>query len=200
MDVQTRSGGRLWKASFAAAVVAIVLLVVVVLPAEYGIDPTTIGGRLGLMAIQPEAPAAQEPAASEELAEIISGGIRDAEPGVQKAYAESFKSEQLAIELAPLEEVEFKARMDEGDTVLYSWTVQQPVYVDMHGEPLNYPEEPAVRYEEKDGVSSGNGRLTAPFSGLHGWYWLNTNESPVVVTLKVSGYYQSLEEVYRAQQ
>ena len=192
---KTESPARLWWATVAALVVAIILLLTVVLPAEYGIDPTSIGRVIGLNDLNPEASEV-----SDELAAIIAGDVRAAEPGSQKAYDEPFKDEEVAIELASLEEVEFKASMQEGDTLLYSWEVEQPLYVDMHGEPFNYPEGEAVRYEEKDGVSMGHGRVTATFSGHHGWYWLNTSEAPVTVRLKVSGYYERLEEVYRNQQ
>lgn len=200
-EPRPHSAPQLWKATIAAAALAGFLLVAVVLPAEYGIDPTRIGRLFGLTAMQPDPAApAGDATVSGELAEIISGGIRDAEPGAQKSYADGFRTEQVSIELGALEEVEFKARMAAGDTVLYSWSVERPLYVDFHGEPDDYPEAPAVRYEEKDGVAAAHGRLTAPFAGLHGWYWLNTNDVPVTVTLEVSGYYAALEEVYRSGQ
>jgi hypothetical protein len=195
MTAPVESSARLWWATVAALAAAIVLLITVVLPAEYGIDPVSVGRLLGLNALNREAPEV-----TDELAAIIAGDIRDAAPGVQKGYDEPYREEEVAIELASLEEVEYKARMQEGDTLLYSWAVEQPLYVDMHGEPFNYPEGEAVRYEEKDGVTFGHGRVTATFPGHHGWYWLNTNEAPVTVRLKVSGYYERLEEVYRNQQ
>jgi hypothetical protein len=194
------SSRKLWLATLTALAVAALLVVVVVLPAEYGIDPTSIGRAVGLTALRPNAPAAGTGEPANELQAIISGGVAQAPPGAQKPYIETFKTEQVTIDLASLEEVEFKARMNEGDTLLYSWTVDLPLYVDFHGEPNNYPQAEAVRYEEADGVASGHGRITAPFSGLHGWYWLNTNDAAVTVTLKVSGFYDSLDEVYRNQQ
>jgi hypothetical protein len=192
------SSRKLWLATLAALAVAALLLVIVVLPAEYGIDPTSIGRTVGLTALRPPAAGTDEP--TDELQEIISGGVVHAPTGAQKPYIEAFRSEEVTIDLAPLEEVEFKARMNEGDTLLYSWAVDLPLYVDLHGEPHNYPEAEAVRYEEADGVTSGHGSITAPFSGMHGWYWLNTNDADVTVTLKVSGFYGSLDEVYRNRQ
>jgi hypothetical protein len=32
--------------------------------------------------------------------------------------------------------------------------------------------------------------LAAKFAGIHGWYLLNDSETPIVVRLEVSGYYQ----------
>jgi hypothetical protein len=193
------STSGLWKAVAGAIAVAAVLLVTVVLPAEYGIDPTSAGRLLGLDVLQAPvaSPATGDGTEVNDLAEIMAGNTVAAEPGAQKAYDAPFASEETVIVLKPLEEVEFKARLLQDDTLLYSWTSDQPVYVDTHGEPLNYPDSPAVRYEERDGVSSGHGRITAPFAGLHGWYWLNTSETPVTITLKTGGYYRDLDEVYR---
>lgn len=58
------STARLLKATGLAIAVASVLLVTVVLPAEYGIDPTGIGTRLGLdvLGAKAETKAAQAPA------------------------------------------------------------------------------------------------------------------------------------------
>jgi hypothetical protein len=34
------------------------------------------------------------------------------------------------------------------------------------------------------------GVLVAPFSGIHGWYLRNDGEEPIVVRLKVAGFYE----------
>ncbi|MGE4658114.1 MAG: hypothetical protein AAEI08_04185, partial [Gammaproteobacteria bacterium] len=76
--------------------------------------------------------------------------------------------------------------------VLYSWDVDRgDIYVDFHGH------EPGVsdywvRYKEQQEGAGGKGSLVAPFGGEHGWYWLNYNDFPVVVTLNVSGYYSDI--------
>ncbi|MHB0975236.1 MAG: hypothetical protein ACYCY2_13730 [Acidithiobacillus ferriphilus] len=36
------------------------------------------------------------------------------------------------------------------------------------------------------------GAFVAPFDETHGWYWRNRGDQPVVVKLKVSGFYQTL--------
>jgi hypothetical protein len=200
MVTKEASGRGLWKPIGAAMAVAAIVLITIVLPAEYGIDPTSVGRRIGLDVLNsPASPATRDEAGAElgGLTEIMAGNTVAAEPGAQKIYATAFTSEETVISLKSLEEVEFKARMGKDDTLLYSWESDSPVYVDTHGEPLDYPDSPAIRYEERDGVNSGHGRITAPFAGLHGWYWLNTNETPISITLRTSGYYQHLDEVYR---
>lgn len=39
------------------------------------------------------------------------------------------------------------------------------------------------------------GTLTAPFAGIHGWYFRNKNSEDVVVTIKLKGQYQ-LFDIY----
>ncbi len=85
--------------------------------------------------------------------------------------------------------------------MLYSWTVNGgPVYVEFHGEPTagKWPEGFYQSYEKGDGVSAGHGSLTAPFTGNHGWYWLNLSDKPATITLQVSGYYSSIGRVGEA--
>ena len=33
------------------------------------------------------------------------------------------------------------------------------------------------------------GSYTAPFDGVHGWYWENLTDSPVTITLRTAGFY-----------
>jgi hypothetical protein len=197
-------GSTVWKATAFAVAVAAVLLVAVVLPAEYGIDPTSFGRLTGLDKLSGSVP---RPAAGngaeapvDELADLMAGNTVAAEPGTHQAHSAAFRAEETVIRLESLEEVEVKARLAPGDTMLYSWEGTGPVYVDTHGEPFDYPDTPAVRYAEEDGITAANGRITAPIAGLHGWYWLNTNDDPITITLKTSGYYEELGEIYRNRQ
>ena len=185
------SAERIWKASFIALAVAVIILLTVVLPAFYGIAPGQTVEKPVSQAVdeQPVSKALDEPEsnAMDELAKFMSGGVIEAEPGLHKPYGEPFKTEVVLIPLDEFGEVEYKAHMNEGDTILYSWKSAQLMYVDLHGEPFTYPEDEVVRYEELDGVTSGDGRVTASFPGMHGWFWLNTSETADVIELTVSG-------------
>jgi hypothetical protein len=35
-----------------------------------------------------------------------------------------------------------------------------------------------------------HGSLVAPFDGIHGWYYRNDTDMPIVVRLTVSGFYE----------
>lgn len=192
-DKSATDRSRVWKATLAAAVLAAVILAFLLWPSERILNPN----------VEQTAPVTDgepvgELSAEDELAALIEGNVRDAAPGVHVSRDRPFKSEVVEVPLASLEEVEIKAHMQPGDTLLYSWSSPQPLYVDMHGEPYTYPDDPVARYEEVDGVSAAHGRVTVPFAGMHGWFWLNTSEEPVVVRLEVSGFYDRLEEVYRS--
>jgi hypothetical protein len=39
----------------------------------------------------------------------------------------------------------------------------------------------------------GYGSLVAPFSGEHGWYWVNVSDQPVTITLFLKGYYSEIK-------
>jgi hypothetical protein len=165
---------------------AAVVLVVVVLPAEYQLDPTGLGGRLGLdrlRGVSPEGstylPAAEEGAAVE----------RD----------QVYRTESVAIDIAAREEIEYKISMTAANTVLYTWSTERgALYADFHAEPFNDLDDQPIRYSEQTGASSGHGALRAPFSGYHGWYWRNENDFPVRITLQVAGYFTGFKELHRA--
>jgi hypothetical protein len=114
------------------------------------------------------------------------------------------KDEVIEIILKPSDEVEYKALLNMGEPMLYSWSVNEgEVYYDFHGEP-SHPEEYEEgffqSYEVGDGVSAAQGSFVAPFEGHHGWYWLNINDFDITIRLQAQGYYSELAEVYRSNQ
>jgi hypothetical protein len=99
----------------------------------------------------------------------------------------------MAIVIEPDAETEVKLKMQEGKVALFSWRVDRgTLYVDMHGHDASFGPDFYLRYKEEDEGICGNGLLTAPFSGEHGWYWLNYNEFPVTITLTVTGYFDEV--------
>jgi len=190
----------LLKAVIAAFVAAAAIFVLFVLPAEYGIDPTGAGKALGLTRLaavegtQP-APAAPTPEQSGQ----------PATPAAQTVYAHPHdgppKKDVIHVQLKPGEEVEYKAQIAAGEPFFYSWSIPAgKLYYDFHGEPTegNYPKDYFLSYGEGE-AGSGQGSFVAPFTGHHGWYWLNITEEPVTIELTLEGYYDSHSEVYRGQ-
>lgn len=200
---------RSMGAALAAAILAVVLFV---LPAEYGVDPTGLGAKLGLTRLA----AVEED--HDEPAETVVGtypGLPDAdefdyfEPEVfgepfSKGHPSRYRQDRFSIDLDVSEQVEYKAVMQRGDAIVYSWSVNSDtVYTDFHADPgenaEGYPEGYFIRYRESE-TAQDAGSIVAPFAGNHGWYWLNIEEQPVTITLEVAGYYERVDELYRAYQ
>ena len=111
-----------------------------------------------------------------------------------KTYSTPFKTDTVKIPIGPDGELEYKATMKAGQSMVYSWSVDKgSVYFDFHGEVPGTKD--AKRYEEVQETKSSNGVFVAPFDGRHGWYWLNLTGEPIVVTLKLAGYYESHDYV-----
>jgi hypothetical protein len=68
------------------------------------------------------------------------------------------------------------------------------VNYELHAEPDGAPQGYAESYEKKDAKSGASGTLTAPFAGIHGWYWENPGGAPVTVTLTAAGFYKMSHE------
>ncbi len=115
-EVEAPSASNLVKATIATVVLAIVLLVLVVLPAEYGIDPTGFGELTGLSDF------AEEPYETVEITDIIGGNevIREVEipmfgeptplpnPSVFQDQSEEASSMSMTIELGALNKQKLK--------------------------------------------------------------------------------------------
>ena len=172
------SRGGLWKQLVIALGVAALILALFILPTEYGIDPTGLGQRMGLLAL------------SGQAASVASEDIALAPAENTHFYPSPFHSNVIEIPLNVDGELEYKVRMKAGDTIVYSWSVDSgTAYYDFHAE--SEPGANVLRYkEEQQGAASGHGSLVAPFDGIHGWYWLNLADNPVVITLRVSGFYE----------
>ncbi len=174
--------GRLLKTTAIALVVAAVLLVLFVLPAEYGIDPTGVGGVLGI----------------DGLAGKTGGGevIAAAPTGSSLISAEGPRSERLEIAVAPGEEMELKLVMQEGQTVVFSWKATGgALYSDLHADPFGGFEGEDVRYQEDASIEESHGAIVAPFGGNHGWFWRNDSAESVTVTLDLYGFFGVTKEM-----
>lgn len=177
---------RLAVATGAALLVAGLVLVTVVLPAEYALDPLGTGAKLGLLDL---GLTGQQVDALEAGKGAAAGGGTILAP--QDA---AFKQESIAFEVKPREGFEYKYRLEKGEALLYSWTASAPMNTEFHAEPDGAPRGYAQTYEKKDGMTGASGTLTAPFSGIHGWYWENTTDQPATVTLATAGHYNLSHE------
>ena len=189
---------RLTMSIGAAILGALVLLVLIVLPAEYGIDPTGLGARMGLTAMH-------EPGRTLQIEDVIGGNARYREvkvpdpgdptplpnPAVVQLKNADAATKTLTIRLLPDQETEIKAALDTAQVILYTWKADGEIYTDFHGHEPGAGRE-FVRYEEQQSGHEGRGSLVAPFKGEHGWFWLNISDKPVTITLTVTGFYSEI--------
>jgi hypothetical protein len=191
---------KLASATIVALVLAGIISVVAVLPAEYGIDPLGAGKALGLtdlaaaeaepvLDLKALAEAPPKPIGNKQLetAPVLTGWNRD-----QKGR---YKVDSRKFELEPGGKMEFKYQLRRGANLVYSWESTGKVKFEFHGEPNAGPEGTYQSYaiDDEEGQDRGSGSFTAPFSGIHGWYWENASADPVTVQLTSAGFYTNAE-------
>ncbi len=168
-NLSVQSTRTLVKALLVAVVLATVIFVSFVLPAEYNIDPTGIGESLGLTVL----------ANSQELA-----GIPDLsdDPG--------YREDQTMVAIPANSGLEYKFALQQYGKLIYEWSSgDNNLYFDLHGE----PQGDTTGYFESFAAANNNemkGSITAPFAGSHGWYWRNGSDEDVYVHLKTEGNYE----------
>jgi len=186
-DNQPIGIGTLMKATLMAAVIAAVTLLVVILPAEFNVDPTGLGRKLGLTVlaegktnVTADAPADTSQTASPEPVLIF-----DVPDPIDGAGAKT--SELIEVIVPGGSGIEYKFQMEQYAKMTYQWiTDGAPLEFDLHGEPAG----DTTGYFESYVVASATtvrGSFTAPFDGSHGWYWKNNSDQEATVTLEVEG-------------
>ncbi|ASJ73377.1 transmembrane anchor protein [Granulosicoccus antarcticus] len=192
------SSARLLKSTAIAAAAAGVILVTVVLPAEYGIDPTGSGSVLGLTQMgEIKSQLAEEAEMDRKTSQADKGQSRLIEGllglFVSTAHAQEAADswdEEVSFTLAPGESTEYKLAMDEGAQVDFLWAAEGGVVnYDLHGD----GDGQNISYEKGRGAPGDQGTLKAEFAGNHGWFWRNRDSQEVSITLSVRGDYQELK-------
>jgi hypothetical protein len=217
------TSSQLVRSTVLAAIAAVVLLVAVVLPAEYGIDPTGIGRVLRLTEMgnvkqQLAAEAAADTAAAAPKAKLPAtstvttpvapaadtGAAKAATPPVvQSAAADDLKppAKAVAPKVQWRDETPFKLAPGQGTEiklVMKQGEKAQYQWVVEGGE-VNFDTHgdafaKSISYEKGRGVSNKEGVLEAAFTGNHGWYWRNRGTADVQVILRTSGEYTEIKK------
>lgn len=213
------STAKLLRSTFIAAIVALILLVTVVMPAEYAIDPTGAGQFLGLtemgeikeqlaeeaaadenaQMVAVQSPASQPaPAVAEPIAEPAAEPEVAAQPEpapveeTASAPAEPQWQDEVRVVLTPSEGTEFKLTMEEGAVARFSWVSEGgPINFDTHGDGSGQ----SISYEKGRGVPEDEGELEAAFTGNHGWYFRNRNDQDITLVLRTGGDYGELKKL-----
>lgn len=189
------STAKLIKSTILAAIAAVVLLVTVVMPAEYAIDPTGLGKVTGLQRMgeikvslakeaDADALAQEEEVPTMEVVKVIP------EPAQQPTTAT--QNHEMTFTLAPDEGTEVKVTMAKGVKVDYVWNTDGgKANFDVHGD----SKQEKIKYHPyyKGSDTKREGTLEAAFNGGHGWFWRNRTKEPLTITIKTNGEYTEIK-------
>ncbi len=213
------SSGQLLRSTLIALIAAGVLLVTVVMPAEYAIDPTGAGRLLGLTQMgalkqtlaeeaateaQPPAEAAPaEPAATTPDKDEPVAAQAEPAPAAAPTPAQpeppkvATQQHEVNLTLKPNQATEIKLEMKEGAKANFHWTANGGrLNYDTHGDPYKAPKGFYHGYGKGKNAPELQGELVAAFDGKHGWFWRNRTSETVKLTLRTDGEYITIEQVF----
>ena len=212
------SSRQLARSTAIAAAMAALLLITVVMPAEYGVDPTGVGRLLGLTemgeikvqlakeaaadAEATRAAALNSPAAPTTAPAALAApavpppAASAAAPTPTPAPGASVRTDEVSVTLRPNEGKEVKLAMRQGARVNYTWSTDQGVVnYDTHADRSAPPVIKYHGYAKGQAKRSDEGVLVSAFDGMHGWFWRNRTSQDVTVTLRTNGEYRELKRM-----
>ena len=138
------SGRNIIISAIVGALVAVVILVIFILPAEFGVDPTGIGDQLGLTQMNAEPTRT----VNVEVVDILSGNENLAsveipdfgEPvplpntSIHQLSESAPRTQTLEITIDAEGQTEVKTVLAQSKVITYSWkTDRGSIYTDFHG-------------------------------------------------------------------
>jgi len=217
------STAKLIRSTIIAAIVALVLLVTVVMPAEYALDPTGAGQLLGLtemgeikeqLAEEAAADAAAEmvavqSSADQKTQEVSAPVVAEAidepapPPEIETASAEPEPATEQEV-AKPQWQDEVRVVLTPGQGTEFKLTMEEGAVARFswvsEGGPINYDTHgngsgQSISYEKGRGVPEDEGELEAAFTGDHGWFFRNRNDNEITLVLRTGGDYGQLKKV-----
>lgn len=180
--------GRLIAATLGSLALATLIVLGAILPVEFNRDPLGLGRLSGLSRLW---------APGDRTVDGEAQGVARA-----REYDAAFRTDVVEIPLgdflagADRSELEYKVRMRKDATLIYSWEVvgtdePRDFHFDQHGHTTPEPGEAmtVATHRQAFGLKQ-HGALTAPFDGIQGWQFSNSSEKPVVVKLRLAGFYE----------
>ena len=189
----------LFISTLLAIILAIIILITAILPAEYGIDPTGLGKVMGLTVLAPAKKPAlnvstdSKPSLSSDISiKEIDPKLVEAEMAMLRQATTTIWKDTVTITIPPLKGLEYKFYLEKGAKLGFEWASEgEKIYFDFHGEPKG----DTTGYFKSFKITTDNkssGTLDVPFTGSHGWYWENKTRTPIKIFLKTKGNYQIL--------
>ena len=164
------------------------IVVGAIMPAEFNVDPLGIGKLTGIARLW--APDENKLDANASSAPLM------------REYAVPLRTDVVEIPLTDFmggakgSELEYKVRMKEGATLVFEWEAvdaEKPndIHYDFHGHTTpGAGEEMTVATYKQAYALSQKGALTSPFDGIQGWQFINSGDKPIVIRVKLTGFYE----------
>jgi len=167
-----RSRGQILLLTVFAFLLGLLLVVAVILPAEYSLDPLGTGKALGVLGLTQDGTTAV----------VYQDDIH--------------KTDVVRFQLAPFESVEYSYRMELGAALIYSWQATGELVFNLHSTPdlpIVGVADSADSRDYAESFSNGRsareqGTYTASFDGQHGWFWENRSNAEVTLELATAGF------------
>jgi hypothetical protein len=176
------------------AIWAIIILITIVLPTEYGIDPL---GFWKMTWLNKLAPNYQEEnlesnidieekvveANSIQVEEIIS---------IKKEKSYDYQTIEKTYTLNAKANTEIKFKMYKWSEMTFDWESSELVYFDQHWEPTTQEWKEFLPYKtvKEWKQMSDNWNLVAEFTWTHGWYWRNLSNNKATIKLILKGNFE----------
>lgn len=188
---------------------AVIILILIVLPAEYNIDITGFGRLTGLTKLvevkdtestQEDVTTLSNDDYEKARQELLSKTSFDTNKGVKKddvvvtPVAKNTDDKVLTkiYSLGPRQDKEIKFKMNKGDKTDFTWSTTQTVYLDQHGEPTTPEGSKFLPFKStKTGkYQRDSWTIIAEFTGTHGWYWRNLSNETIQIELTMKGQFE----------
>ena len=188
------TSAQLLKSTIIAIIMIVILFVMVILPAEYGTDPTGVGKILGLKEMGDIKMSLLEESQNESLQESEPFSI-DTDSVEAEKISDTINEDVVEITIEPGKAIEIKLEMKIGDIVQYEWrTIKGGLNYNLHGDGYKGSKK-SINYKKGRMVPSDSGELKAEFDGYHGWFWRNREKFSVTVILQTSGDYIRIKQM-----
>ena len=189
---------KIIRAVVLSMVVGTAILVVAVLPAEYGIDPIGAGKLLGFSKLYIPAETAADNLATSSTTQthpLIKLEKLGAAPSVARPKEADnpapetqleVREDTVKITIPAGKGLEFKVNMLKYGKMKYQWNTNHGVlYFDFHGEVKQEKKVKNVYFESYTIAYSNNmvGTFLTPYEGKHGWYFRNNGTEDIIVSL-----------------
>jgi len=166
-----------------SVLLAIIILLLAVFPAEYNIDPTGLGEKMGLTVLSNTANESPE-ATAISCPETVDSDNKQAK--------KSNWQDTVSITVPAKKGLEYKFQIEKDEVLEFAWATDgEKIYFDFHGE-LEGSTNGYFKSFKVDTQNQSSGSLQVPFTGVHGWYWENKSNQPVTIVLKTRGNYKKI--------